>query len=50
MDTAFSNDTQLVYKEYFERPKVSGRLKVWWQMANDLHRTFPGLGVTEWIL
>lgn len=48
--SAFSSDTQLVYKVYFVRPvHLISQLKVWWQMAH-LHRIFPGLGVNEWIL
>lgn len=48
--SAFSSDTQVVYKVYLVSPVyLISQLKVWWQMAHP-HRIFPGLGVNEWIL
>ena len=48
--SAFSSDTQVVYKVYLVRPVyLISQLKVWWQMAHP-HRISPGLGVNEWIL
>lgn len=46
----FSCDTQLVNKVHLVKSMyLTSQLKVWWQMAHP-HGTFPGLGVTEWIL